>query len=137
MNYNDNVCSRPDRDSHITFIKTAHSHLLTLEDQRLWDLGDGGNSKYQLSKLASNFDIQSIMEYPPYLGIKALNDYYNEVGFGDRFDMTATDKIALNVQYNCNHMKKKIYLDFKAEEAERYYIELMQLMIKPNNKSER
>ena len=77
------------------------------------------------------------MQYEPDLGILARNDYYNQVGFGDGFDLTATDKLALNFLYSCPDIKKKIFLDFKVEEMERFYVELMQLQINPNQRSAR
>ena len=67
--------------------------------------------------------------------ITALNPYYNQVGFGDSYKMTATDKVALNIFLSCPTIKKEIFEEFKGEEFDRNYIELMQLTINPNEKS--
>ena len=74
----------------------------------------------------------SILHYRPRYGITALNPYYNEVGFGDSYKMTATDKVALNIFLSCPTIKKKVYEEYQAEEINRSYIELMQLSINPN-----
>ena len=103
----------------------------------LWEIGDGGYNKFQVSKLEINFDIQSIMQYQAAFGIKSLNEFYNEVGFGYNFDLTATDKIKLNILYSCNEVKKNIYKEFLDEEVDRAYIEMGQLSINLNDKSQR
>ena len=61
----------------------------------------------------------------------------NQVGFGDNYTMTATDKVALNIFLSCPTIKKKVYEEYQAEEVNRNYIELMQLTINPNARSER
>ena len=68
-------------------------------------------------------------------GITSLNDFYNEVTFGT--NLTATDKIALNVLYDCPDVKRKMYNDFIKEDVIRNYVELMQLKINPNEASKR
>ena len=73
----------------------------------------------------------------PRFGITALNPYYNEVGFGDSSKMTATDKVALNILLSCPTIKKKVCEEYQAEEINRSYIELMQLTLTPNVRSER
>ena len=90
-----------------------------------------------VSRLATNYDINSILHYRPQYGIKALNPYYNEVGFGDSYNMTATDKVALNIFLSCPTIKKQIFEEFEKEEFERNYVELLQLSITPNEKSQR
>ena len=70
-------------------------------------------------------------------GTTSLNDFYNEVGFGTEKNLTATDKIALNVLYDCPDVKRKMYNDFIKEEVFRNYVELMQLKINPNEASKR
>ena len=77
------------------------------------------------------------MQYSADGGFKALNEFYNYVGFGDTFDLTATDRIALNLLYPCQVMKKQILRQFLSEETFRNYVELSQLTITPNEKSQR
>ena len=130
--------NRPDRDSHIkvepkVYIKRG----LSDRDFRLWNIGAGNFSEKELSRLTTNYDINSILHYRPQYGIKALNPYYNEVGFGDSYKMTATDKVALNIFLSCPTIKKKVYQEYQEEEINRNYIELMQLTINPNSRSER
>ena len=79
----------------------------------------------------------SILHYQPKYGITAINPYYNEVGFGDNYSMTATDKVALNIFLSCPTIKKEIFEEFKREEFDRNYVELMQLPITPDEKSQR
>ena len=101
-------------------------------------MGSGGHDKSEVTKLDFNFDILSIMQYEGVFGITSLNDFYNEVGFGTEKNLTATDKIALNVLYDCQDVKRKMYQDFINEEVDRNYIELMmQLRINPNEASKR
>ena len=69
--------------------------------------------------------------------ITALNPYYDQVGFGDSYKMTATEKVALNIFLSCPTIKKKVYEEYKQEEIDRNYIELMQLTINPNSRSGR
>ena len=85
---------------------------------------------------ATNYDLDSIMQYSGDAGFKALNEFYNYVGFGETFDMTATDRIALNMLYPCQVMKKQILREFLSEETFRNYVELNQLTITPNEKSQ-
>ena len=49
----------------------------------MWVIGDGKHDQMELSKLFTNYDIMSIMQYGSYIGITSLNDFYNEVGFGN------------------------------------------------------
>ena len=105
-----------------------------------WNLGDGKYNESEISKLTTNYDIHSILHYKAYYGnkasgITALNPYYNEVGFGDNYKMTATDKVALNIFLSCPTIKKEIFEEFKGEEFDRNYVELMQLSISPDEKS--
>ena len=65
------------------------------------------------------------------------NPLYNEVGFGDSYKMTATDKLALNFLLSCPTIKKKVYEEYLQEEINRNYIELMTLTINPTVRSER
>ena len=109
----------------------------TPENMGLWVIGDGKHDQMELSKLFTNFDIMSVMQYGPLVGIKSHNAFYNEVGFGNGFNLTATDKIALNILYTCNDVKKNIYKDFLNEEVDRAYIEMGQLSINLNDKSQR
>ena len=128
---------RPDRDSHIEFFSTEYDDEFSTEDKRLWKLGDGGHDNSQVSKLEFNFDILSIMGYEAAFGIKSLNEFYNEVGFGTKKTLTGTDKLSLNILYKCEAVKRKLYQDFIKEEVDRNYVELMQLKINPNEASER
>ena len=102
-----------------------------------WDLGDSNHNKSELSKLSTNYDIQSIMHYGPHIGFKSHNEFYNEVGFGNSINMTATDKIALNMLFECPDVKWNIYKEFLQEETDRTYVEMMQLTINPNYASQR
>ena len=77
------------------------------------------------------------MHYRREYGITANNEVYNQVGFGDTYKMTATDKVALNIFLSCPTIKKEIFEEFKGEEFDRNYIELMQLSITPDEKSQR
>ena len=77
------------------------------------------------------------MGYEAAFGIKSLNEFYNEVGFGTNKNLTGTDKLSLNILYNCEAVKRKLYQDFINEEVDRNYVELMQLKINPNEASER
>ena len=130
--------TRPDRDSHITInIKPQYSYKLSDEDLKLWDLGDSNHSKSELSKLATNYDVNSVMQYSSDIGFKAFNDFYNQVGFGNTFDLTATDVVVVNILYSCHDVKRNIFEEFLQEETERTYIELMHLNIAPNEKSKR
>ena len=81
--------------------------------------------------------MMSILHYRPNQGIRALNPYYNEVGFGDSYKMTATDKVALNIFLSCPTIKRKVYEEYEQEEINRNYIELMNLTINTNVRSER
>ena len=103
----------------------------------LWVIGDGKHDDQELSKLSTNYDITSIMQYGPFVGLRAHNEYYNEIGFGNSFNLTATDKLALNLLYSCPDVKKNIYEEVLNEETDRSYIELAQLSINPNDKSKR
>ena len=131
------ILFRPDRDSHIEFFSTQYQNQFSPEDTHLWQIGSGGHNESQVTKLDFNFDILSIMQYPRDFGITSLNDFYNEVGFGTQNNLTATDKIALNVLYDCPDVKRKMYYDFIKEEGIRNYVELMQLKINPNEASKR
>ena len=77
------------------------------------------------------------MHYGPDIGFKSHNEFYNEVGFGNTFDLTATDKVVLNLLYSCPDIKRNIFNDFLHEETIRTYIELMYLNITPDEKSKR
>ena len=132
------ICSRPDRDSHISIkINPRYAHYDTPENLKRWDLGDSNHNKSELSKLSTNYDIESIMHYGPDVGFKSHNEFYNEVGFGNSINMTATDKIALNMLFDCKDVKRNIYEEFLQEETDRTYVEMMQLTINPNDKSQR
>ena len=127
--------NRPDRDSHITFYKTRYS--FSEADKKLWTLGDSKHEESEMSKLSTNYDFQSILHYRTEFGIMARNTFYNEVGFGNGLNMTATDKIALNILYTCPDVKQNIFKEFLNEETERIYVEMMQLTINPTDKSQR
>merc|ERR550539_638719 len=130
--------NRPDRDFHIRVDQNKYKNKgLSDRDFQLWNLGDGRHSEFELSKLSSNYDINSILHYRPQYGIKALNPYYNEVGFGDSYKMTATDKVALNIFLSCPTIKKQIFKEFEKEEFDRNYVELLQLSITPDEISQR
>ena len=130
--------ARPDRDSHITInIKPRYDNNLSPEDLKLWDLGDSNHNKSKLSKLATNYDLNSVMQYSSDFGFRTFNDFYNQVGFGNTFDLTATDLVVANVLYSCNDVKRNIFEEFLHEETERTYVELMHLNIAPNAKSKR
>ena len=130
-----NEMNRPDRDSHITFYQTSYS--LSEDDIKLWTIGDSNHDKSEMSKLSTNYDLQSIQHHSQEFGITALNNFYNEVGFGNGLDLTATDKLALNTLYDCPCIKRNIFKEVLSEERERNYIELMQLSINPNRESQR
>ena len=98
-------------------------------------IGAGKFGDKELSRLITSFDIMSIQHYRPHWGITALNPYYNEVGFGDSYKMTATDKVALNIFLSCPTIKKEIFKEFEGEEFDRNYVELLQLSINPDEKS--
>ena len=87
--------------------------------------------------MTTNYDLNSILQLGPRFGIRALNPYYNEVGFGDSYNMTATEKVALNIFLSCPTIKKKVYEEYQEEEINRSYIELMNLSINPSASSER
>ena len=90
-----------------------------------------------LLSIKSTHDINSAIHYKQEFGLRALNSYYNQVGFGLKLGLSATDKIALNILYSCPTLNRTIFREFLTEETERNYIELSQLQIRPNNKSER
>ena len=77
------------------------------------------------------------MQYSSYFGFRSFNDFYNQVGFGDNMNLTATDLVSVNILYDCKNVKRKLYHDFVNEEVIRNYIELMQLKINPNVASKR
>ena len=130
--------ARPDRDSHITIdIKPEYVDDLSEEDLKLWDLGDSNHNKSELSKLATNYDVNSVMQYASHFGFSTLNDFYNKVGFGNGFNLTATDMFSVNLLYSCPDVKKELYKDLIREEVDRNYVELMQLKINPNEASRR
>ena len=104
---------------------------------KLWNLGDSNHNNSELSKLATNYDVNSLMQYSSDFGFRTFNDFYNEVGFGNTFDLTATDTVVLNLLYSCPDIKRNIFNDFLHEETIRTYIELMYLNITPNKKSMR
>ena len=90
--------------------------------------------------LPTNYDINSIMHYPyesHHFGIESTNNFYNEVGFAQSHVLTATDKLRLNILYECPSIKRRIVRDFLREESERTYVEMMQLQINPDEKSQR
>ena len=132
---------RPDRDSHISIkINPQYAQYDKPENLKRWDLGDSNHNKSELSKLSTNYDIQSIMHYGPDIGFKSHNEFYNEVGFGNGINginMTATDKIDLNLLFDCKDVKRNIYKEFLQEETDRTYVEMLQLTINPNDKSQR
>ena len=130
--------NRPDRDSHITIsIKSQYSSLLSPKDLKLWNLGDSNHNNSELSTLTTNYDVNSLMQYSSDFGFRTFNDFYNEVGFGNTFDLTATDKVVLNLLYSCPDIKRNIFNDFLHEETIRTYIELTYLNITPDEKSKR
>ena len=130
--------NRPDRDDHIKIDKKKYrAEGLSHRDFEKWNIGAGKFGDKELSRLTTSFDIMSIQHYRPRFGIMALNPYYNQVGFGDSYKMTATDKVALNIFLSCPTMKKKVYEEYQEEEIDRNYIELMQLTINPNARSGR
>ena len=102
-----------------------------------WNLGDDDHSKSELSKLLTNYDLHSASHYKKEFGLRAINDYYNKVGFGLKLGLSATDKIALNMLYSCPTLNRTTFREFLNEETERNYIELSQLQIRLNNKSEK
>jgi len=51
--------------------------------------------------------------------------------------MTATDKVALNIFLACPTIKKQIFKEFEGEVLDRNYVELLELSITPNEKSQR
>ena len=105
--------TRPDRDSHITInIKPDYVDELSEEDLKLWDLGDSNHSKSELSKLATNYDVNSVMQYSSDFGFRTFNDFYNQVGFGNGFNLTATDLVVVNILYSCKDIKKSIFTKF-------------------------
>ena len=129
--------NRPDRDSHVKVDPTVYRQKgLSVRDFQLWNIGAGNFSEKELSRLTTNYDINSILHYRPQFGVKALNPYYNEVGFGDSYKMTATDKVALNIFLSCPTIKRKVFEEFEAEEFDRNYVELIQLSITPDEKSQ-
>ena len=128
--------NRPDRDDHIKIHQKVYRKKgLTSRDFEKWNIGAGKFGDKELARLTTNFDIYSILHYRPQFGITALNPYYNEVGFGDSYKMTATDKVALNIFLSCPTIKKEIFKEFEGEEYDRNYVELMQHSITPNEKS--
>ena len=132
------MISRPDRDSHITVnIKPQYSNVLSTEDLKLWNLGDSNHNKSELSKLTTNYDVNSVMQYSSAFGVRTFNDFYNEVGFGNTVDLTATDLVVANVLYSCPDIKSNVYKEFLNEETLRAYIELLYLKITPNGVSQR
>ena len=124
------ILLRPDRDDHITI-------------GNIWPYGyhkeDAETLKIDNWTLLTNYDINSIMQYPyeNAFQIESRNEFYKEAGFSHGSELTATDKISLNILYNCPSIKMRIFSDYLNEEAERTYIELMQLQINPNEKSQR
>ena len=125
------ILLRPDRDDHIKIGKhTLSGH----------SVGDTEMLKYDNLTLLTNYDINSIMQYSfetDNFQIQSLNEFYNLAGFSNGFELTATDKISLNMLYNCSSIKMRIFSDYLNEEAERTYIELMQLQINRDEKSQR
>ena len=77
------------------------------------------------------------MQYSSDFGFRTFNDFYNQVGFGNGFNLTATDLVVVNILYSCKDIKKSIFTKFLEEETSRTYIELMHLSINPNRKSRR
>ena len=77
------------------------------------------------------------MQYSSDFGFRSFNDFYNQVGFGNTFDLTATDLVVVNILYSCHDVKRNIFEEFLQEETERTYVELMHLNIAPNEKSKR
>ena len=108
---------------------------LSDRDFQRWGLGGGTHGDLEVSRLFTNYDLHSIMHYRREYGITANNEFYNQVGFGDTYKMTATDKVALNIFLSCPTIKKEIFKEFEGEEFDRNYVELMQLTINPNEKS--
>ena len=125
------IILRPDRDHHIKLANTMAGGHSVMDTEIM---------KIDNLTLLTNYDINSIMHYPwetEKIQIQSLNEFYNLAGFSQGFDMTATDKISLNILYNCSSIKMRIFSDYLNEEAERTYIELMQLQINPDEKSQR
>ena len=104
---------------------------------KLWNLGDSNHNNSELSKLATNYDVNSLMQYSSDFGFRTFNDFYNEVGFGNTVDLTATDLVVANVLYSCPDIKSNVYKEFLNEETLRAYIELLYLKITPNGVSQR
>ena len=104
---------------------------------KLWNLGDSNHNNSELSKLATNYDVNSVMQYSSDFGFRTFNDFYNKVGFGNTFDLTATDTVVLNILYSCHDIKRNVFEDFFYEETIRTYVELMYLNITPNGMSKR
>ena len=77
------------------------------------------------------------MQYSSDFGFRSFNDFYNEVGFGNTVDLTATDLVVANVLYSCPDIKSNVYKEFLNEETLRAYIELLYLKITPNGVSQR
>ena len=100
-------------------------------------MGDSDHKKSELSKLLTNYDINSASHYKQEYGLRALNNYYNQVGFGVKLGLSATDKFALNILYSCPNLSRTTFREFLNEETERNYIELSRLPIRPNNKSQK
>ena len=86
---------------------------LSVSDLKLWNLGDSNHNKSELSKLTTNFDLNSLMQYSSYFGFTTFNDFYNEVGFGNTVDLTATDLVVANVLYSCPNIKSNVYKSMK------------------------
>ena len=119
--------ARPDRDDHVRFTQASRGGLSS-EDTEI----------NENMTLTTNYDIDSIMQYPNSPGmfnIESTNQYYNLVGFTLTNDLTPSDKIRLNILYQCPSIKRKILRDFLHAEMNRAYVELMDLRIKPNEKS--
>ena len=90
--------------------------------------------------LITNYDIDSIMQFPntpDVLKIESTNQYYNLVGFTQSNDLTPSDKIRLNILYQCPTIKRRVLRDFLETEMNRVYVELMELPIKPNERSQK
>ena len=61
---------RPDRDYHIAY--HPNEYEITESDMKLWTLGDSNHQKSEVSKLATNYDINSIMQYQEFGGFKSI-----------------------------------------------------------------
>ena len=69
--------------------------------------------------------------------LHAVGGLSREIRRSDSYKMSAYDKVALNIFLSCPKMKKKVFVEYQEEEINKNYIELMQLTLNPNVRSER